>query len=77
MILTNHLLNAVAADPVQGGDGEGIAAELGLGVHAGQPVDGGAGGADIAVDQGFCPCPIIRGFWYRVDPAQNPWFGAL
>ena len=84
-----HQFNPVAADPVQGGDGESIAAQqtgikagppravvgrdgagdshvrddagrlhagvgqgldLGFRVHAGQAVDGGAGGADVAVD---------------------------
>ena len=29
--------------------------ELGFGVHAGQAVDGGAGGTDIAVNLGFAP----------------------
>ena len=84
--------NAVAADPVQGGHGEGIAAAqpsvqagparavadrdgagaahvrknggaldpgvgqglvLGFGVHPGQAVDGGSGGAEIAVNDRF------------------------
>ena len=49
----------------------------GFGVHAGQAVDCGAGGADIAVNHGFCPCPKMRGFWYSVDPAQNPWFRTM
>ena len=51
--------------------------ELGFGVHAGQAVDGGAGGADIAINHGFCPCPKMRGFWYSVNPAPNPWFWTL
>ena len=47
------------------------------GVHSGQAVDGGAGGADIAVNHGFCPCPKMRGFCCSVEPAPNPWFRAL
>ena len=35
--------------------GTGQGRELGLGVHAGQGVDGGAGGTDIAVNLGFAP----------------------
>ena len=106
-----HQFNPVAADPVQGGDGDGIAAEqtgvqsgpprafagrdgagdshvgddvyrvhagvgqdldLGFGVHAGQAVDGGPGGADIAVNHGLLPLPKNTGVLVQRRPCPKP-----